>query len=177
MVPRDQAPHWGRNKGRRDNRKKHERTKQDSARPGLPQKLSAQHVQPAKDAPRETIIARAALRLTDTDLRFAAWAMPCIHGLDLEKILNGQVSVSHDLPQQTAAEIAICVNGNRYSTTIGMAQNDVRPALADLPEPTALQDGDNVFRTAGWQSRRHTATRTLVAPTSSLMGSPAARRS
>jgi hypothetical protein len=58
------------------------------------------------------------------------------------------------------------MNGHGGSAAVGMAENDVAPALPHDGEAVALQKGDDLGPGETREPRAHTATRTFVAPTS-----------
>jgi len=47
------------------------------------------------------------------------------------KVLHGDTSIAHDLPEQASTEIAFAVNRDGDPTAIGMAKDRVTTALSD----------------------------------------------
>jgi hypothetical protein len=68
--------------------------------------------------------------------------------------------------EETPAERASGMNGNRRAASIDVPQNDVTPALPDGDEAVAVEDGKHLPPRQGREAWAHTATRTLVALTS-----------
>ena len=88
-------------------------------------------------------------------------------GLGLpSEIVHGEVGVPHDLPQESPAERPARVHRHRRSTAISMAEDHVATALTDCDEAMAVKDRKHLLPAQSRQVRAHTATRTLVAPTS-----------
>ena len=59
---------------------------------------------------------------------------------------NGQPDVPADLAEQRGRDIATRVHRHRGNPAVGVPELLVRPALADLDEPEALEAGDNLSR-------------------------------
>lgn len=83
-------------------------------------------------------------------------------------VIARQLRVLHDASQYAAAEISGLMHRNRSAPPIGMSEHDVATTLARNLEPVRPEDPQELGCRDRRQARGHqTATRTVVAPTSS----------
>ena len=92
--------------------------------------------------------------------------VPSLRACSREQVVDREVRVTHDLPEQPTSEVTASVYGHRHPSPIDVPQDDVAAALSNGHEASPLEDADDLAARERRKARAHTATRILVAPTS-----------
>ena len=95
----------------------------------------------------------------------------------LDKVIQCQAGIAHDLTQQSPTDIKVAMYGNGCSATVRMSENGVAAGLTHFCESMELQEAHDLTSRKSRKARAHTATRTRETPTSWPMGSPRSKRS
>ena len=85
----------------------------------------------------------------------------------VDKILNGEARIFHDLVQNALSEVTFGMDRNSGALPVRMDKHRMAPGLTIQHKALLFQNGDDLAGGEGRKFRSHTATRTLWDPTSS----------